>query len=328
MQDIQSLSREVQLLRREVRGQRRSQRRSLLVAVVVVMLAAVSPIAAFAANPFNDLTGGVHDPNIDAIYNAGITTGCDPNVSYCPEGLVTRQEMASFLARTAGLGTNPPVANAKTAQTAGSATNATNATNAQNAQNAQNATNAQNAAQLGGQPANAYALKSEIPGGSGGPTEVWSSFFNLTAPDASVVLQNNPGQYNAQTITQSPRTIVTDPVVWGGHELLLPIDISPTLLGVTPRLSAYHVCYATSQIGGIGARIERTSIVIQGDSNPAEIGLDTTVRQSIDRQCFDVSIGQPATINGALFLRVRVNFFGQGGSDTVSLYSARLTFVP
>jgi len=35
---------------------------------------------------------------------------------------VTRQEMASFLARAAGLGTNPPVANAKTAQTATNAT--------------------------------------------------------------------------------------------------------------------------------------------------------------------------------------------------------------
>ena len=41
--------------------------------------------------------------------------------------------MASFLARTAGLGDNPPVANAKTAQTAANATNATNAQNAGNA---------------------------------------------------------------------------------------------------------------------------------------------------------------------------------------------------
>jgi len=87
-----------------------------------VVLLALVPVSIRAANPFNDLTGSVHDPNIDAIYNAGITTGCVPNVSYCPTANVTRQEMASFLARAAGLGTNPPVANAKTAQTAISAT--------------------------------------------------------------------------------------------------------------------------------------------------------------------------------------------------------------
>jgi hypothetical protein len=61
---------------------------------------------------------GVHDANIQVIYDAGITKGCVPNVSYCPTANVTREEMASFLARTAGLGTNPPVVNAKTAQTA------------------------------------------------------------------------------------------------------------------------------------------------------------------------------------------------------------------
>ena len=82
--------------------------------IVVGLLVALMPLSLLAANPFNDLTGGVHDANIDAIYNAGITTGCVPNVSYCPTDLVTRQEMASFLARTAGLGANPPVANAKT----------------------------------------------------------------------------------------------------------------------------------------------------------------------------------------------------------------------
>jgi hypothetical protein len=45
-----------------------------------------------------------------------------PNVSYCPKDNVTREEMASFLARLGGLGSNPPVANALTAMTAGSAT--------------------------------------------------------------------------------------------------------------------------------------------------------------------------------------------------------------
>lgn len=90
------------------------QLRRFLPLAVVGLLVALMPLSLLAANPFNDLTGGVHDANIDAIYNAGITTGCVPNVSYCPTDLVTRQEMASFLARTAGLGANPPVTNAKT----------------------------------------------------------------------------------------------------------------------------------------------------------------------------------------------------------------------
>ena len=126
---------------RRPRPRRRLPRRFLPLALAVLLVALI-PLATLAASPFNDLTGGVHDANIGLIYDAGITKGCVPNVSYCPTDNVTRQEMASFLARTAGLGANPPVVNAKTAQTA---TNATNAQNAQNAVNATTATNAQNA---------------------------------------------------------------------------------------------------------------------------------------------------------------------------------------
>ncbi len=135
------------------RGHPRRPRRALAVLLAALLLVTV-PLATRAAIPFNDLSGGVHDANIGLIYDAGITRGCVPNVSYCPTANVTREEMASFLARTAGLGTNPPVVNAKTAQTAGSATNAMNATNAAHATSADTATNA---AQLGGQPASAYA---------------------------------------------------------------------------------------------------------------------------------------------------------------------------
>ena len=55
-----------------------------------------------AATPagFTDTAGSVHAADIDALYAAGITTGCraDP-LSYCPDRSVTRQEMASFLQR-------------------------------------------------------------------------------------------------------------------------------------------------------------------------------------------------------------------------------------
>lgn len=142
--EIVALQREVAGLRRAVRGQRGRQRRATIVAAVALLVAALAPVSALATNPFRDLNpGSVHNGNIAAIHNAGITTGCVPNEAYCPDGLVTREEMASFLARTAGLGGNPPVVNARTAQTAQTATSATSAANAQ---------------QLNGQPASAYQL--------------------------------------------------------------------------------------------------------------------------------------------------------------------------
>ena len=47
---------------------------------------------------------GVHAKNIDALYAAEITTGCgtDP-LRFCPDGAVTRAQVASFLARALGL---------------------------------------------------------------------------------------------------------------------------------------------------------------------------------------------------------------------------------
>lgn len=108
--EIAAIQRELQALRREVRRQRR---RAWLVPLVVLL--ALVPLAAVAATPFNDLNpGSPHNGNIDAIYNAHVTTGCVPNQQYCPNGNVTREEMASFLARLGGLGGNPPVANAAT----------------------------------------------------------------------------------------------------------------------------------------------------------------------------------------------------------------------
>jgi len=111
---------EVSQLRAE-RGRRTMQRRwrrrgAALVAAGLVAL----------ANPtFSDLNQAaqVHRGNIQALGNAGITTGFeDPNNPgqrlYNPKGLITREEMASFLARTAGLGDNPPVARAVSATTA------------------------------------------------------------------------------------------------------------------------------------------------------------------------------------------------------------------
>lgn len=88
----------------------------------MALLIALVPLSILAADfAFLDLnSGSPHNDNIAAIKAAGITKGCNPPAydNYCPNGLVTREEMASFLARTAGLGGNPPVANAQTAANA------------------------------------------------------------------------------------------------------------------------------------------------------------------------------------------------------------------
>lgn len=308
------LEAEVATLRR--RGTRRSNWRKRLPLALVALLVALVPLGIAAAGPtFSDLgeAAPVHQANIQAIGDAGITTGFDDPANpgqrtYSPKGLVTREEMASFLARTAGLGSNAPIVNAKTAQTAGTATNA---------------------GQLGGVAAALYALKSDIPtsnNGSASAMTVWYSFFNLTPPDNSVVLKNNPGQYDNDGFPlQPPRTIVTDPALFGAHDLLLPLAVSTSL-----RVSAVHICYATPTFGtpGFGPRIDRTALVTQGENNLTQYSPDNTVRQSHTPACYDLTLSQPVPINGVLYLRLRVNFANQADGDTVVLYGARLTLVP
>jgi hypothetical protein len=125
---------ELAALRSEVAQLRARQERRALparwkrrgAALLAVGLLALTPLIGMAANPvFSDLgdAAAVHQPNIQAIGDAGITTGFDDpshpgQRTYNPKGLVTREEMASFLARTAGLGGNPPVARALSATTA------------------------------------------------------------------------------------------------------------------------------------------------------------------------------------------------------------------
>jgi hypothetical protein len=80
--------------------------------VLLVALALAAPVLAF--DRFTDVGPGPHHDDITAIAAAGITQGCNPptNNQYCPDQFVRRDQMGSFLARAAGLGANPPVANA------------------------------------------------------------------------------------------------------------------------------------------------------------------------------------------------------------------------
>ena len=50
---------------------------------------------------------GVHAASIEALHAAGITTGCGDGTNFCPDRVVTRAEMATFLTRALGLETPP-----------------------------------------------------------------------------------------------------------------------------------------------------------------------------------------------------------------------------
>jgi len=59
---------------------------------------------------FSDDNGSPFEPDINRLAQAGVTLGCDSSGNYCPNGLVTRGQMAAFLVRaygyTAGAGSD------------------------------------------------------------------------------------------------------------------------------------------------------------------------------------------------------------------------------
>lgn len=57
------------------------------------------------ASPFSDLGNSVHGDDINALFASGITMGCNPpaNDRFCPGQVVTRGQMAAFLARALDL---------------------------------------------------------------------------------------------------------------------------------------------------------------------------------------------------------------------------------
>jgi hypothetical protein len=55
-------------------------------------------ITVLAATPFTDIGASPFRMNIIWMYHGGVTAGCTPTL-YCPKGVVTREQMASFLVR-------------------------------------------------------------------------------------------------------------------------------------------------------------------------------------------------------------------------------------
>ena len=64
-------------------------------------------VAGVAVTPFTDIAGSPFKPDIEWVYTAGITSGCTAT-AYCPSGYVTREQMASFLARALKLSGTAP----------------------------------------------------------------------------------------------------------------------------------------------------------------------------------------------------------------------------
>ena len=63
-----------------------------------VMAAGPSLLELAGATPFTDIAGSPFRVDIEWVYASGITSGCSATL-YCSDGLVTREQMASFLAR-------------------------------------------------------------------------------------------------------------------------------------------------------------------------------------------------------------------------------------
>ncbi len=88
--------------------------RLLAVVSAALLGAAIAfPLGAIASHQFTDVpnTNTFH-ADIDAIRDAGVTTGCAAG-KYCPKDFVTREQMAAFLNRLGALGPDKtPVVNA------------------------------------------------------------------------------------------------------------------------------------------------------------------------------------------------------------------------
>ena len=86
-----------------------STKRRLGVALTVLLLVALLPVAVMAAGgTFVDDDDSIFEADIEWLASANVTKGCNPptNDRYCPDDNVTRGQMAAFLVRALGLTDN------------------------------------------------------------------------------------------------------------------------------------------------------------------------------------------------------------------------------
>jgi hypothetical protein len=84
-----------------------------LIGVIAITAALAFPLGVLASHGFTDVPdSNTFHSDIDAIADAGVTTGCGAT-TYCPKEFVTREQMAAFLNRLGALGPGKtPVVNA------------------------------------------------------------------------------------------------------------------------------------------------------------------------------------------------------------------------
>ncbi len=72
---------------------------------MALLLSRALELTTRADNPFVDDDGSTFEADIERLVAAGITNGCNPphNDRFCPDALLTRQEVAALLARGFGL---------------------------------------------------------------------------------------------------------------------------------------------------------------------------------------------------------------------------------
>ena len=97
-----------------IRGFMRPHRALFAIALTAAL---AFPLGVLASHQFTDVPdSNPYHADIDAIADAGVTTGCGGG-NYCPTANVTRQEMAAFMNRLGALAPGKtPVVNAKTSQ--------------------------------------------------------------------------------------------------------------------------------------------------------------------------------------------------------------------
>jgi hypothetical protein len=93
--------------------QRQVQRGALLGAVILGALIAF-PLGILASHRFTDVPdSNSYHADIDALADAGVTTGCGDGTTFCPSAFVTREQMAAFMNRLGALAAGKtPVVNA------------------------------------------------------------------------------------------------------------------------------------------------------------------------------------------------------------------------
>ena len=86
--------------------------RPILLTIAVTVMLALPAGMVLASHQFNDVPTGssIHD-DVEAIFNAGVTTGCGGG-NYCPNANVTRGQMAQFMNRLGALDGQTPSVNA------------------------------------------------------------------------------------------------------------------------------------------------------------------------------------------------------------------------